>query len=238
MSTLVLRLAAPLQSWGSASKFDIRRTHTEPTKSGVIGLLMAALGCPRDDDKTIHLLDSKLHMGIRVDRPGTIVKDFHTVHPAKGAGYVTYRQYLSDAVFLVGLESEDEKLIKRLEKALNQPAHPLALGRRACPPTLPLVLGVKSTDLEKALRSEACQDTLWRRTSRDKVARLFVECSKAPHDAVARQVQGARPISFNPEHREYDSYMLKDLGNVVFSQIKTGNHDPFAEMTFKDGGEE
>ena len=111
MSTLVLRLAAPLQSWGSASKFDIRRTHTEPTKSGVIGLLMAALGCPRDDDKTIHLLDSKLHMGIRVDRPGTIVKDFHTVHPAKGARYVTYRQYLSDAVFLVGLESEDEKLI-------------------------------------------------------------------------------------------------------------------------------
>lgn len=94
MSTLVLRLAAPLQSWGSASKFDIRRTHTEPTKSGVIGLLMAALGCPRDDDKTIHLLDSKLHMGIRVDRPGTIVKDFHTGPSCKRC-WICYLQTVS-----------------------------------------------------------------------------------------------------------------------------------------------
>ena len=104
-------------------------------------------------------------MGIRVDRPGTIVKDFHTVHPAKGAGYVTYRQYLSDAVFLVGLESEDEKLIKRLEKALNQPAHPLALGRRACPPTLPLVLGVKTP--------------IWKRLCAVKPARIL--CGDAHH---------------------------------------------------------
>lgn len=48
MSTLLLRLAAPLQSWGIDSKFDIRRTGREPSKSGVIGLICAALGIKRD----------------------------------------------------------------------------------------------------------------------------------------------------------------------------------------------
>ena len=39
MATLLLRLAAPLQSWGSDSKFETRKTDREPTKSGVVGLL-------------------------------------------------------------------------------------------------------------------------------------------------------------------------------------------------------
>ena len=49
MATLLLRLAAPLQSWGSDSKFETRKTDREPTKSGVVGLLAAALGLRRDD---------------------------------------------------------------------------------------------------------------------------------------------------------------------------------------------
>ena len=44
MSTLLLRLAGPLQAWGNDSKFETRRTGREPSKSGVIGLLAAALG--------------------------------------------------------------------------------------------------------------------------------------------------------------------------------------------------
>ena len=43
MATLLLRLAAPLQAWGADSKFETRKTNREPTKSGVIGLLAAAL---------------------------------------------------------------------------------------------------------------------------------------------------------------------------------------------------
>ena len=48
MAALLLRLAAPLQSWGADSKFEVRKTDREPTKSGVIGLLAAALGLRRD----------------------------------------------------------------------------------------------------------------------------------------------------------------------------------------------
>ncbi len=69
MSTLLLRLAAPLQSWGIDSKFDIRRTGREPSKSGVIGLICAALGIKRDDDEMVSQLATLL-FGVRVDKEG------------------------------------------------------------------------------------------------------------------------------------------------------------------------
>ena len=121
MATLLLRLAAPLQSWGADSKFEIRKTEREPTKSGVIGLLAAALGLRRDDAAGLQPLCG-LRFGVRVDREGALLEDFHTagnptprqVQAARRKGrtpdapYVTRRYYLADAVFLVGLESGDE----------------------------------------------------------------------------------------------------------------------------------
>ena len=86
MATLLLRLAAPLQSWGSDSKFDIRRTGREPTKSGVVGLLAAAKGYRRDDARVLEPLCS-LRMGVRIDQEGQLLRDFHTVWGYKrGAG--------------------------------------------------------------------------------------------------------------------------------------------------------
>ena len=41
---LALLLDAPLQSWGFASRFQRRTTGLHPTKSGVIGLICAAMG--------------------------------------------------------------------------------------------------------------------------------------------------------------------------------------------------
>ena len=37
MATLILRLAAPLQSWGADSKFEVRKTNREPTALLSIG---------------------------------------------------------------------------------------------------------------------------------------------------------------------------------------------------------
>lgn len=75
-------------------------------------------------------------MGVRVDQPGELLRDYHTAHPAKGTGYITNRYYLADAVFVVGLESEDTALLQKLEQALRAPAFPLFLGaapaRRRC----------------------------------------------------------------------------------------------------------
>lgn len=75
MSVLVLRLAAPLQSWGTQSRFSIRDTAREPSKSGVIGLIAAAIGRPRDGE-----IDDlmALRMSVRIDRDGTLQRDYHT----------------------------------------------------------------------------------------------------------------------------------------------------------------
>jgi len=49
MPTLLLRLVGPMQSWGTTSRFDQRDTGKEPSKSGVIGLVAAALGIDREN---------------------------------------------------------------------------------------------------------------------------------------------------------------------------------------------
>lgn len=85
MSTLLLRLAGPMQSWGTQSRFVVRETGLEPSKSGVIGLLCAALGKPRNElhldnrDKPKLAELSALRMGVRVDCEGTLMRDYHTV---------------------------------------------------------------------------------------------------------------------------------------------------------------
>ena len=117
MATLLLRLAAPLQSWGSDSKFETRKTDREPTKSGVVGLLAAALGLRRDDTEGLARLNG-LRFAVRADQEGSLLVDFHTAK-SRDTSYVTYRHYLQDAVFLAGLESEDEALLRELEAALR-----------------------------------------------------------------------------------------------------------------------
>ena len=79
MSTLLIRLAGPLQSWGIDSKFDRRYTGRVPSKSGVIGLCAAALGYKRNEDVFIGKL-SLLKYGVRIDKPGVMLKDFHMAH--------------------------------------------------------------------------------------------------------------------------------------------------------------
>ncbi len=155
MPTLLLRLEGPMQSWGTRSRFDDRDTGLEPSKSGVIGLLGAALGRPRsasvDDLAT-------LKMGVRVDRAGIVAYDFQTaqrVVRASGAGTedaTSRRYYLSDAAFLVGLEG-DETLLREAHGALLNPFWPLSLGRKSYLPSRPVYLpdGLRPESLPEAL---------------------------------------------------------------------------------------
>ena len=119
MSVLVMRLAGPMQSWGTRSRFSNRDTGLEPSKSGVIGMLCAALGWPRES-ATFHIAGAKytleqfahnLMMAVRVDREGRLMRDYHTAQelrwpdPAYGSQdtVLSERFYLADAEFLVGL---------------------------------------------------------------------------------------------------------------------------------------
>ena len=148
MPTLLLRLAGPMQSWGISSRFSIRDTGTEPSKSGVIGLLCAALGKPRDEstiDHDVFRQLSQLKMAVRVDRQGVMQMDYHTaqnVAKANGNGTkdteLSWRYYLSDACFVIALEGENEALLQRLNAALKAPHWQLSLGRKAFLPSLPI----------------------------------------------------------------------------------------------------
>jgi CRISPR system Cascade subunit CasD len=145
MATLLMRLQGPLQSWGTTSRFDERDTQLEPSKSGVLGLVCAALG--RDRSEPVDDL-AALRMGVRVDREGVPMRDYQTatgVLIATGKAdlrrtVVSPRFYLADAAFLVGLEGEDESLLARIHNALRAPVWPLALGRKSFVPGMPVWL--------------------------------------------------------------------------------------------------
>ena len=148
MPTLLLRLAGPMQSWGISSRFSVRDTGMEPSKSGVIGLLCAALGKPRDESTIDHdefRQFSQLKMGVRVDRAGVMKMDYHTaqnVAKANGGGTkdteLSWRYYLSDACFVVALEGDDAAFLQRINAALKAPHWQLSLGRKAILPSVPI----------------------------------------------------------------------------------------------------
>lgn len=160
MPTLLMRLAGPMQSWGTRSRFDERDTEKEPSKSGVIGLLAAALGIDRHEEAPILEL-AKLKMGVRVDREGILQYDYHTFQKyasmpeKKQITAVSHRYFLADAVFLVGLEGADLAYLQKLQAALQNPVWFLALGRRSFMPSRPVWLpnGVEAAkDLETSLQ--------------------------------------------------------------------------------------
>ena len=141
MDTLLLRLVGPMQSWGVESRFGVRDTGREPSKSGVIGLLCAAIGRRREaavDDL------AALRMGVRVDREGRLAMDYQTIQTISVDGQIkdtktSQRFYLADAAFLAGLEGP-QALLQELHNALRDPHWMLYLGRKAFVPGEPIWL--------------------------------------------------------------------------------------------------
>ena len=234
MSALLIRLAGPLQSWGINSNFDTRATERYPSKSGVIGLLAAAQGIRRDGDLSAL---RALRFGVRVDKEGTLLCDFHTAHiwregvkhPAGKDSYTTNRYYLADAVFLAGVESQDEAFLRRLDDALKNPAFPLFLGRRSCPPTLPLSLGIREgVGVCDALNREPWIAPEWyqKRVQRRKEPQtLRVITDAAPNEYGSVSVRDS-PESFSPYHRKYGYRGAIERQAVSIST----EHDPFSEL--------
>ncbi len=224
MSTLLLRLAAPMQAWGSDSRFEVRRTGREPTKSGVIGLLAAALGRSRAD--SVEDL-CQLRFGVRVDQEGKLLRDFHTAHQGEKTAYVTERYYLCDAVFLVGLESENRELLQALEQALQTPVFSLFLGRRSCPPTLPITLGMRESSLVDALQHEPWLASPWmQRQCRGKRPALRL-MTDAGCGGMARGMQRDLPVTFHISARSYAYREMEEHLPVVPPEEM---HDPMSEL--------
>lgn len=168
MKSVLLRLEGPMQSWGTQGRFSIRDTDREPSKSGVLGLVGAALGMPRDDEEQLAKL-AALRFAVRVDRAGNLLRDYHTAGGGTFRGQAhgvwgtdnpvpTHRYYLTDASFTAALGGDDHALVERIAQALESPVWPLFLGRRACPPSVPVYLATFDGTPEDAVRTAAPAD--------------------------------------------------------------------------------
>ena len=253
---LVLRLAAPLQSWGGQTEFNRRETESEPSYSGVLGLLAAAQG-RRRDDPLVDLLD--LRLGVRTDQAGTLLRDYHTVSDpedlplrttkvnAKGQQLrpsgkkpkytaVTERFYLQDAAFVAALEGPDD-LLAALAAALRAPTFPLALGRRACPPAQPLI--VSPPEAGKDVWDGALEDVVgavpWQAAhhERHRHAGPMVRLPATLDDPTGAELRTDVPTTFDHKHRAYATRRVTRR----FVEVATGldddrdpdhRHDPFA----------
>lgn len=232
-----------MQSWGTQSQFSVRDTASEPTKSGVLGLICAALGRP--PSASIEDLAS-LRMGVRVDREGTKERDYHTAQrvlkakaklssvrsgsPRKSdikETETSERYYLSGARFTVGLEGggPDLTILRKAHEALANPHWPLYLGRKAFPPGLPVYLpdGLKK---DMALM-EALESRTWSRGTRQskpETLRYAVgiedglnnKDSPLSGEIEVRRTQPDQPVSF--ESRRFKSRTIgilhRPIGNV------------------------
>lgn len=164
MATLLLRLEGPIQSWGITGRISVRDAGNEPSKSGVVGLLAAALGRDRSEDVSDL---AALRMGVRVEREGKLDVDYSSTLSWRANNakkndlrkVLIWRYFLADAAFLVGIEG-DAPFLKELHNALRNPHWPLCLGRKACSPSVPVWMpdAVVEDTLENALTAHPRRD--------------------------------------------------------------------------------
>lgn len=221
MSTLLLKLVGPMQSWGTTSRFDERDSQLEPSKSGVLGLICAALG--RDRSEPVNDLASLL-MGVRVDREGVLMRDYQTAGgnrdpkkktmllasgKATNRTVVSHRYYLSDAAFLVGLEGNSDDLLQQIHDALRAPVWPLALGRKSFPPGEPVWIkgGIREEGLRAALLDWP-RISLPRHGQNDELLRIVMEHA---NEGAVRLDQPVAPFS---ERQFGPRYIVSETAHV------------------------
>ena len=177
---LIFRLYGMMASWGDIAPGEVRPTFDRPSKSAVMGLIAAALGIRRDEEERQRELAVGYLLAIRIDSPGSLMRDYHTVQvpPAGNSGtndsfttrrdelavpreelntILTSRDYRSDAVYTIclwGRSASPPYSPATIRYALENPVFVLYLGRKSCPLSLPLHARVVTAEnLAEALRT-------------------------------------------------------------------------------------
>lgn len=182
LEVLLLRLDAPLMSFGGVVVDHHNPTDAFPYRGLLTGLLANALGYVRSDEAAHERLQARLRYAARRDRAGETLVDYQTVDFGVGAmegglgwtsrgvlegrkggeaaegTHIRYRHYLADAVYTVALTlapADEEPTLDAVEEALRSPARPLFLGRKCCVPSAPLLLGrARAPSLRASLEAE------------------------------------------------------------------------------------
>lgn len=160
---ILLRLDAPLMSFGGPVVDQEGGTRETLGRSALTGLLANALGWEHGDFEKLESLQQALVFAVRCDKPGSRLHDFQTAdlgqphmrggwttwgHPESRGGassdgtHIRNRIYLAGAIYTVALTLQDgPTTLDEVESALREPARPLFLGRKACIPSVPLLQG-------------------------------------------------------------------------------------------------
>lgn len=181
---LLLRLDAPLMSFGAPVVDERGKIQPFPAQSLLTGLLANALGVDRGEHEKLERLQRRLRYAVREDRRGQKITDFQTVdlttpHMSEyvwttaGAKKrrtgkdreILYRDYWADAVYTVALTldpASESPTLADVSSALSHPARPLFIGRKTCLPASSLhMLCAKAENLVEALQNAplvACAD--------------------------------------------------------------------------------
>lgn len=163
----VMRLYGPMVSWGDIAVGELRGTSTRPSRSAMIGLLSAALGVTRDDHATLERMVDSYRFAVRVDHQGTLIRDFHTwQRPKLKRGMkcetrkeelevadlqtgISRRDYCCDAEYVVCMWTEGDRppfSLQEIVEAVARPRFVLYLGRKSCPPGLPIAIQIVRAD--------------------------------------------------------------------------------------------
>ncbi len=169
---LIFRLYGMMASWGDIAVGEYRPTYDRPSKSAIVGVIGAALGIRREEEERLRELAVGYRMALRVDTPGTLLRDYHTSQvPPSGKGrkrvefgsrkaelfgsrdnlntVLSSRDYRCDAHYTVCLWSDSFSPpypLSAIRDGLEKPVFTLYLGRKSCPPALPLQPRVVQAD--------------------------------------------------------------------------------------------
>ena len=146
---LILHLDAPLQSWGSDSKFQLRSAGFAPSKSAICGMVCAACGAPKESSLEADIIAwfSHAKMDCFCMKEGGILVDFHTIQNyrradgsiATGKTVISQRNYWQNSRFNVVLSSTDLTFLSRIHAAIQNPVWGVWLGRKCCIPAAPII---------------------------------------------------------------------------------------------------
>jgi CRISPR system Cascade subunit CasD len=182
---LIFRLYGPLAAWGDIAVGEIRPSAAYPPKSAVLGLVAAAMGIRREEESAHRALFRGYGFGVKIISMGTLLQDYHTTQAPPARRNVVYatrkeelaapklgtilstREYRCDALCVAALWSRTEPpphSLTDMANALNRPKFVLYLGRKSCPPALPLQARVTAAEtLKDALDAEfSVIENAWR----------------------------------------------------------------------------
>lgn len=238
---LVFRLYGPMASWGQAAVGGDRPTDIQPSRSAVLGLLGAALGICRDQQDELNKLQQSICVAIKQCTPSSLMRDYHTsqvpsqqknvVHHTRKSELsepklntiLSSRDYRCDGLWIVALSlsSSPSLDLEKLKRALERPVFTLSLGRKSCPPALPLSPRIVSDKtLKQALDTEfppltrsSKEDALWLGASGH--VTYFWEGDKSELDQVG--ILTTHPWN-EPLHRGRWQFKQRELHQVTLTE--------------------